>query len=1735
MAVQLYSNNATGFLASGIALGATSLTLGTGQGAGFPSPTNGDWFLLTLVGVTAGAETSWEILKCTARTSDTLTVVRAQEGTTAAAWSTGTKAELRVTAATLTTLNGTTGVNTGDETVARIGVLLNSATAKTTLIDSDTFGIIDNGVGGVLKQITWANTKAVLVATALTWSATQSFAAINTGVLSATDTVYVRYSPSPTTYYGQLGNYNGNFDIRANGDSAGIIFGTTAVGGTTATEQMRLTNRGNLGLGTDSPGICTAGVTSKILTVLSGSGRAILELASTVADGADTLLGDIEFLGTAQTLSTYKRVAAIRGYTSGTTATNRGGYLIFTTRADGGGDIIERMRIYSTGGVSINNTTDPGAGNLSVTGTGTFSDVLKSTSTYGWAIGSVAGVARLQHDAGEFSFLNTGNQYANIRLAALSATTGTFSGSVLLNNSQYLQGKDIIGTARNLLGFYSSNIVEINRDGNHDTAINPNGGRVGIGTGTTAPGTTLVLQSSTQAAISFNSSAGTTLNYIGQSYGVNQALPGSASGDLFLRTESKKIMFGTRSSSATDMTITNGYVGVGTTAPNYLLDTQTTGTTLTHNLKVDAAPAAGNYGEIAFQTWTGAASGLNTFGGTGTSRPSVVLRGLSEDGNALGAFVVATFGGGATNATLTEKFRVTSGGNVGIGETGPVVGLDIKSGQSTSGSLTYTQRITSLGAYNAYPVAGIAFSNIYASGGSYSALSGISGGKENATDGDYASYLALHTRANGASITEKVRITSAGYVGIGTTSPAGPLHVYQASGGVNCLSLSTSFGSGNTYAINPFISGVSNGGFSIRDVTNGVDRLVVQYSTGYVGIGTTAPQVRAHIVGTEVGLTSEATYGLWVSSASVPTKALILGFYPTADVGVINAVHQGISWKNIALQTNGGNVGIGTTAPTAPLHVVGGGGDSLPGLKVIQTAGASTFNWIASFINSGATAGRNTVLFFGQDASAKNAGYIGFNHTSVGSNSNFLTLGLHSQDNVLNIFGSGNTNLGSTTDQGYKLYVGGTLGVSGNVNIGNAAVLKLGDADAQGFGVSRTRLQLAPPQHTGGEWDFITYDDASYAYLRLGYAGANSFQFQNGGNLVIAGTFSASNFSGSHSGTSSGTNTGDTATSGKEFVHSGRDFTAGTLITTSITVGSGVAWYCEIKGNTYQGGVPPYDIILQGYIYGGTMYYSGSAAAKTSTAIANIYVFANSGGFLSFWFARQGYWQGFDVRCVVAYPGVQPNTVTSIGDSTLPATRTNEAIVSTVYAISSANIASQSVSYAATAGNASTATNAYGAAFTTAGNSSWGGRVQLGGNGGSSGNALIATVQSTNGNLHIDPGPGNLIYLGYYNANTIMLNGGTHSISANGSQYTGNSATATTATTATNLSGGTVYATLVQSSGVLNLGSASATPYSNPTGQSCGITFGGWESSSCRQYGVFTEYENVGGNYAKLAINWHTGIRIGAYSSYGGTRFFNNAWGSGGTGVQTMSINDGDNHVRVVNNLYVGGTVTGSNLSGTNTGDQTNISGNAASASGLHGPGATALYSTDAGLGYGTALQVREVNIAGAQGSNMIYAPRLGWHWGGIVASSIAMEASGRIGIFNNPGTSYEAFVCAALTASTGTFGGAITATGNITAYYSDDRLKTRLGYIENALDKISTLDTFYYEANALAQSLGYTPKREVGLSAQQVQQVMDEVVSPAPIDARYLTLQYERLVTLAFAGIKELRKEVQELRGYMQ
>ena len=136
----------------------------------------------------------------------------------------------------------------------------------------------------------------------------------------------------------------------------------------------------------------------------------------------------------------------------------------------------------------------------------------------------------------------------------------------------------------------------------------------------------------------------------------------------------------------------------------------------------------------------------------------------------------------------------------------------------------------------------------------------------------------------------------------------------------------------------------------------------------------------------------------------------------------------------------------------------------------------------------------------------------------------------------------------------------------------------------------------------------------------------------------------------------------------------------------------------------------------------------------------------------------------------------------------------------------------------------------------------------------------------------------------------------------------------------------------------------------SPTIQVLNFTGVGTNSGNVNQsYAIYQEGGAWSPPFPDLCIGYHTGIKLGAYFGYNGIRFFNNS----DFATQTFSVNDGDNHVRVAYNLYVGGTISGSNLSGTNTGDQTNISGNAATAT--FATSSSRLYSTDTAYNYSSA------------------------------------------------------------------------------------------------------------------------------------------------------------------------------------
>ena len=129
---------------------------------------------------------------------------------------------------------------------------------------------------------------------------------------------------------------------------------------------------------------------------------------------------------------------------------------------------------------------------------------------------------------------------------------------------------------------------------------------------------------------------------------------------------------------------------------------------------------------------------------------------------------------------------------------------------------------------------------------------------------------------------------------------------------------------------------------------------------------------------------------------------------------------------------------------------------------------------------------------------------------------------------------------------------------------------------------------------------------------------------------------------------------------------------------------------------------------------------------------------------------------------------------------------------------------------------------------------------------------------------------------------------------------------------------------------------------------------------------------------------------------------------------------------------------------------------------------------------------------------------------------------------------------------------GQIRATGNIVSNYSDARLKDVQGNIENALEKVCSLNGVIYKVNELAKENGFEgDELQAGLLAQEVKAVLPEVVLPAPFDIaqnedkeagifeeysasgeNYMTVQYERVIPLLVEAIKELKQEINTLKG---
>jgi hypothetical protein len=253
-------------------------------------------------------------------------------------------------------------------------------------------------------------------------------------------------------------------------------------------------------------------------------------------------------------------------------------------------------------------------------------------------------------------------------------------------------------------------------------------------------------------------------------------------------------------------------------------------------------------------------SGLGTIATQNAN--SVAITGGSINGTAIGATTAST--GTFTNVTTT--------GNVGIGTTSPQAPLDVAGNAYFNSSLVGgVNHVTIRG--NS-PVSGWGVLSFTTRVGTSDVnIASIAGVIETNTSGSESGGFIFYTKASTGSLAEKVRITSSGNVGIGTSSPGSRLEVIPGGGqGVNCVN------NGGAGTVNYSIMGQAAGaagantgvyvnclnanenyGVRIINPPAGANNYAIyadaaakSYFAGNVGIGTTSPAISSG-VGLHIG------------------------------------------------------------------------------------------------------------------------------------------------------------------------------------------------------------------------------------------------------------------------------------------------------------------------------------------------------------------------------------------------------------------------------------------------------------------------------------------------------------------------------------------------------------------------------------------------------------------------------------------------------------------------------------------------------------------------------------------------------------------------------------------------------------------------------------------------------------------------------------------------------------------
>ena len=186
------------------------------------------------------------------------------------------------------------------------------------------------------------------------------------------------------------------------------------------------------------------------------------------------------------------------------------------------------------------------------------------------------------------------------------------------------------------------------------------------------------------------------------------------------------------------------------------------------------------------------------------------------------------------------------------------------------------------------------------------------------------------------------------------------------------------------------------------------------------------------------------------------------------------------------------------------LSLSGSNSSSAPLVNLTAT-GTGTFQRGVRLLNSGMNAGDHIMMAVGQADGARNMGQFYFQYNGAGSTSNRLSLGLHSVDDVFNIWGNGNVEIGSTFNSGYKLDVAGQIrAYAGSSLIVSMSTVATNDAVVAARWTSGTGLEMRYNPNSA-----LCYIDSTYP-LSSGQVYGDIHIRQNvGGTMTSRMTFKA--------------------------------------------------------------------------------------------------------------------------------------------------------------------------------------------------------------------------------------------------------------------------------------------------------------------------------------------------------------------------------------------------------------------------------------------------------------------------------------------------------------------------------------------------------------------------------------------------------------------------------------------------